>query len=407
MIKAITLFLCSIVFIGEAYCQSGWAVVSSGSEYFWTSHFVNENTGWVAGSGGKIKKTTNGGTSWVYKESGTTQSIIYINFIDPNTGWIAAHSGVVKKTTNGGDNWVSQNSGTSQNTFQTSFVNSLTGWLSSDGGVMKTTNGGDTWSLNLNYYGIYSVYFISPDIGWAGANDATVFKTTNGGANWTVQSLSPSPIVVSFNFTNRNTGWAVGYNNLIFKTTNRGDTWVRQFNNAVNATQLRSVICNDTTGMNAWIAGYNGVILKTTNGGTNWVQQNVPHNGDFTSVRFINSLTGYAGGSDGRVIKTTTGGLTGVTNLGSEVPSGFYMNQNYPNPFNPKTSINFGVPQASSAKLTVYDAMGREVKVILNQNLSAGNYEVQWDASAFTSGIYYYTIEAGEYIKTMKMALVK
>jgi photosystem II stability/assembly factor-like uncharacterized protein len=407
MKKITILLMCLFAFTGNAYSQAGWTVVNTGSEYFWSSHFVNEYTGWVAGSSGKIKKTTNGGATWFYQESGTGESIIYINFLNTNTGWIAAHGGVIKKTTDGGDTWNMQTSGISANTFQTSFADSQVGWFSSDAGVKKTTDGGATWNLNLDHYGIYSVYFLNQYTGWAGANNATVFKTTNGGESWSPQNFSPNITVVSFYFVNQNTGWAVGYNGLIFKTTNAGVDWVRQYHNAVNATQFRSVVFTDNTGMNGWIAGYNGVILKTTNGGDNWYKQNVPHTGDFTSIRFINSLTGWAAGSNGKIIKTTDGGLTGFTSLSSEVPSDYYVEQNYPNPFNPKTVISFGVPNTSAVKVSVYDITGKELQVLLNENISAGNYEVQWDASRYSSGIYYYTISAGDFVKTMKMALVK
>ncbi len=88
-------------------------------------------------------------------------------------------------------------------------------------------------------------------------------------------------------------------------------------------------------------------------------------------------------------------------------PSVFSLKQNFPNPFNPSTKINFSVPQTSHVILKVYDAMGSEVTTLLNQNKSAGNYTLNFDASELASGIYYYTINAGSFTSTKKMILMK
>ena len=88
-------------------------------------------------------------------------------------------------------------------------------------------------------------------------------------------------------------------------------------------------------------------------------------------------------------------------------PSDFSLMQNFPNPFNPTTQINFSVPQTSHVILKVYDVNGSEVATLLNQNKSAGNYAIDFNASDLASGIYYYTITAGSFSSTKKMILVK
>ncbi len=89
------------------------------------------------------------------------------------------------------------------------------------------------------------------------------------------------------------------------------------------------------------------------------------------------------------------------------IPKSFQLKQNYPNPFNPVTSIRFDVPRSSFVKVSVYDIMGREVENLVNEQLSAGEYMVKWDAIKYSSGIYFYSIATDGYQSTKKMILTK
>jgi hypothetical protein len=97
----------------------------------------------------------------------------------------------------------------------------------------------------------------------------------------------------------------------------------------------------------------------------------------------------------------------GVEGQGNEIPQSYSLSQNYPNPFNPMTNIRFAIPNSGLVKLVVYDMMGREVKTLVNQSMGAGNYTVDFDASDLSSGVYVYTIKAGDFTDTKKMVLVK
>ena len=93
--------------------------------------------------------------------------------------------------------------------------------------------------------------------------------------------------------------------------------------------------------------------------------------------------------------------------INTEIPKEFALQQNYPNPFNPSTSIKFDIPVLSNAKLAIYDITGRELAVLVNQELQPGSYEYKWNASQFASGIYFYRIKAGSFIHTKRMVLIK
>jgi parallel beta-helix repeat protein len=89
------------------------------------------------------------------------------------------------------------------------------------------------------------------------------------------------------------------------------------------------------------------------------------------------------------------------------IPTKFSLSQNYPNPFNPKTIINYQLPMASDVELSIYNLLGQKVATLFNGRQMAGSHQVQWDASGFASGIYYYRIQAGEFQDVKKMVLIK
>ncbi|KAA0207473.1 MAG: T9SS type A sorting domain-containing protein [Ignavibacteria bacterium] len=99
--------------------------------------------------------------------------------------------------------------------------------------------------------------------------------------------------------------------------------------------------------------------------------------------------------------------IVGISNVGDEIPEKYNLSQNYPNPFNPVTNIRFDIIKAGNVKLSVYDITGKEVSVLTNEVLKPGSYEVKFDASQLSSGVYYYKIEAGEFVSIKRMVLLK
>jgi hypothetical protein len=98
---------------------------------------------------------------------------------------------------------------------------------------------------------------------------------------------------------------------------------------------------------------------------------------------------------------------TSIFNISNEIPAAYKLEQNYPNPFNPETKIRFSIKQSGFTSLKVYDVMGREVADLLSQELEPGTYEKQFNASALSSGIYFYKLTSGSYTETRKMNLLK
>jgi hypothetical protein len=97
----------------------------------------------------------------------------------------------------------------------------------------------------------------------------------------------------------------------------------------------------------------------------------------------------------------------GIQPISNEVPLRFALYQNYPNPFNPVTQIKFDIAKSGNAKITIYDAIGRQTAELFNQQLQPGNYAIDWDASSYPSGVYFYVLSSGNYTETKKLILLK
>ncbi len=108
-------------------------------------------------------------------------------------------------------------------------------------------------------------------------------------------------------------------------------------------------------------------------------------------------------------------GMTGIINanpngikpLGTGVPQSFNVMQNYPNPFNPSTNIRIDIPNTSQVTIIIYDITGKIVQTLVNSQLQAGSYTVDWNAAGYSSGIYFYRITASDYSAVKKMVLMK
>jgi photosystem II stability/assembly factor-like uncharacterized protein len=358
-----------------------------------------------------IFKTIDAGSNWTT----SLQDNIYlttIQFVNNNTGFSvgsAAPSGIIKKTTNAGQNWFTISTIGAYPIWDLSFINEDSGWICSDdlfaGGIFKTTNGGLNWQQQLGAsFSIKKLFMLNKDTGWAGSNEANgkLYRTINGGGNWNLQYSFPTTTGDIF-FINNDTGFISGnfVPNAIRMTTNGGFNWDSTSNSqgAIDIFFVNKVI------------GYScanfSIIQKTTNGGLSWFRQTVP-SGFYNSIMFTDTSKGWSGGTI--LIHTNDGGgpPLGIHPVSGEIPSEYNLYQNYPNPFNPITVISYQLRVSSYVKMTVYDIMGKEIAVLVNQKQNTGTYRVDFNGSGYSSGVYFYqfTID-NEIIDTKKMLMIK
>ncbi len=380
--------------------------------------FTDSSNGWAVTTGGSsstdtafILNTTNGGTNWLIQKTGI-ELLDAVQFLDNNTGYAAGKLFTtiflaIYKTTNSGTNWTALNNISGLGPVDLYFVNKDTGWICasefSTGGLYKTTNGGLNWLQQLSAsFRTSKLFFINKDTGWAACQNTNLYRTTNGGGVWNLQYTAPATIINLF-FPSKDTGFIVGNfgGHTIKRTTDGGFTW-NSTSNSQGGNGLFFI--NSKYGVNSAVFS---IVQKTTDGGLTWYDQTVP-NGNYFTIQFTDTLTGWSGGS--KLIHTTDGGgPVGVVHISTETPKDYILYQNYPNPFNPVTNIKYAVKrQTSNVKLVIFDIQGKQITTLVNEEQRAGTYEADWNASGYSSGVYFYSlIIEGKIIDTKRMILIK
>lgn len=242
-----------------------------------------------------------------------------------------------------------------------------------------------------------------------------LFRTINGGTSWdnitgTLPDRFPADIAVDPNDDDivyvTFYGFGTGH---VFKSTNSGDTWTDISDNLPDVPTL-AVIVDMNNSDYVYIGTDIGVFVSTDGGGA-WQDFN---DGLPDAVQGMDLNITYAN----NVIRVMTHGNGGYERkLLSQIPVGLdqdpiaitslKLEQNYPNPFNPGTVINWQVPVNSFVSLKIYDVLGNEIAVLVNEEKAAGSYQTEFDGSGLASGTYIYRLEAEGHVQTRKMILLK
>jgi Secretion system C-terminal sorting domain/Beta-propeller repeat/Fibronectin type III domain len=409
-----------------------------------------------------IKYSPLGLVDWVqrYNAPGNGEDYCYSLAVD-NSGnvYVAGYStgsgtgvdcAALKYASNGAQQWVSRYS--SPGVFN-EFASSLT--LDNSGNVYMTgsgstsTNSGDYLTVKLDNSGTYqwavrynnglpsgyhSAYHIICDsYGYLYVTGAS------SGASTDYASVKYNPANGDTIWTRRYDGPAAGYDQTLFMSLdNSGNVYVTGYSTGFGtmtdyATVKYMQAPNAPSGLTAngvtnnqinlnWSDNSNNevryLIERSTNAGANWllrdsVNANITAYSDMGllqntiyhyRVRTYNSV-GYTAYSN--TAFDTTLNVTGIASNG-EIPAEFKLHQNYPNPFNPVTKIKFDLPQSvQNVRLAVYDMLGRQVIILVNGQMQAGSYEVDFDGSNLANGTYFYKLTAGSFTEIKKMILIK
>jgi photosystem II stability/assembly factor-like uncharacterized protein len=391
---------------------------------------------WAAGFNRTVVFTSNGGVNWVNR-GGTipgNPDIYVIAAIDANTAFIGANviapaTAYIYQTTNGGVNWIPRfvQPGGFINDIKIVNPNFYFAYGNPVGGkwtLLRSLNAGlfwDTTGLLLpgqsNHQGDWNGMAFYPTLSggtlfWFATNLGGVFHSANSGSTWTFQTVPGAQITYSISFSDANTGFCSGDNNM-YSTTNGGVTWVIAPN--LPGTGPCYTIANSAGRF--WYARGNTIYYSVNS------QPFVPQHvfGGQTGYRHMSfvyspfsNIESTVGGwaiTGEMVISNYTDNSIGVVQIGTEVPAKYSLSQNFPNPFNPSTKIRFTIPNTGSetpyVRLIVYDILGREASTIVNSNLRPGDYEADWDASNYPSGIYFYTLSSSKFTSTKKMIVLK
>lgn len=400
---------------------------------------VNRNVAWACADGGVVVRSLDGGRTWTRVAAPTSENLYCINALNENVAIVGdgPESGAARlyRTTDGGQSWqVVDASGSFWNAIH--FFNAQNGIAQSDpvsatsGFILvRTTDGGATWSPiaqpvsagNGEFGLVGSLQFVG-NSGWFGTNQGRVLRTTDGGATWSSSTAAgSSDWLIAVAFSSQNMGVVGGYtlqnrqiaNSVLRRSANAGQTWTTP--SLPNALAFFGGTGVPEVGQ-LWLSAVSSqgpAIFTSRDAGATWLPHNsAPLTDVIASFSFVvesDTVFGLALASDGVLLRYAQPARASsiVRELGTDRPQRFKLEQNYPNPFNPMTTIVYQLPVTSDVSLKVYDVLGREVATLFSGRQNAGRYQAQFNASQLSSGLYFYRLQAGSYVETKKMTLVK
>jgi photosystem II stability/assembly factor-like uncharacterized protein len=424
----ILLILLSSAFIINSFAQkAGWEVVSSDTKEELNSiYFSDYQTGYACGNSGVVVKSVDSGKTWQSLQSPVSCNLNDIFSFDQDCFIAVGDSATVIGTWYGGDSlYVAQIRDSTADIYSVSFTEDQGVFYGVFGASLQTIVGvGSQYCLvyaynyqsELSLGGFWDAYMLTSEIGFV-AGENSIFqpilgRTTDHGNNWEFVSFyldGNEGKATGVDFTDQLVGYisAMVWNGqgAIAKTTDSGNNWtISFFNNPLWDIDFPI----SEGGQIGYCVGDSGTILKTYNAGVTWNHQISGSNEKLNKVYFLDENFGFALGENGMILRTTTGGGP-VTNIEEEdlYPYSIELGQNYPNPFNPSTSIKFRIAEFGFVSLKVYDVLGNEIATLVNEEKPTGIYEVEFDATSLTSGIYFYKLQADLYIETKKMVFMK
>lgn len=388
---------------------------------------------------GTNRTTTGSLNDWDHIYGGDGFYVI-VDPTNPNVIYAESQNGAFGKSTNGGVSFNSATTGinaTEKRNWSTPVVmdpNNNNILYFGTNKVYRTTNAAVNWTAvspdltngvqpRLGSVTTIDVAKSNSNVIIAGTDDANVWITSNNGTNWTkVSSALPYRWVtrVAFDPVNENIAYAT-YNGLkwidpqphIFRTTNKGATWTDISNNLPDAPINAFAI--DPLRPRLLFVGSDVGCYYSTNTGQTWsfLGSGLPMVSVY-DIKIHPTANYVVIGTHGRsMYKLDLSSIVvGINSNATSVADNFKLEQNYPNPFNPVTKIKYELGNSSFISLKVYDVLGNEVKTLVSNNQQAGSYEVNFDGSALSSGIYFYTLKAGSgnsetLTSTKKMLLIK
>lgn len=347
---------------------------------------------------GRIYHSNSDGSIWSNRYNGLPDGRpdLAIDFISGSPGsrylYCASYNNGFYKSTNSGTNWTPMNNG-----------------LGSDAAKVWNT-AIDPAQPNTLYLGINSI----------GQNSGGIYKSVNGGQNWTKLTSFPTNDIMKIKINQLNGNiYACATDNFgwseqggLFVSTDGGGSWIKIFNQP----RVADVDFHPADAQKIFVVSqqwYNYLptleraVFYTSDGGTNWInmRKNLGHT-------FINFVKVNPHNPDEIFVGTGGGGLwKGVIDFtdvkDEQVVDGFMLHQNYPNPFNPSTKIKYAISSRQYATLKIFDVLGNEVATLVNEEKLAGVYEVEFDASSFPSGVYFYQLRVADYLESKKMILIR
>ncbi|HWQ80700.1 MAG TPA: YCF48-related protein [Ignavibacteria bacterium] len=435
---------------------TNWVIIYTMPGYRTRVFFLNDINGWAVDTYGYVIRTTNGGTGFQSQRI-LTDTLSQVKFISSTLGMISADSGRVFKTVNGGVNWTLINTGVTNNLTGLHYESPTKAYACGSSGIILTSvNGGTAWnSQTISQNDLYEMVFAqNTSAGWVVGEFGTAAKRVNEETMICVGSGTAQVAYPFFSYymdsrtdmlyTAAEITAAGGGMSLITQIGFFFDSLsVQPLNGFTIKMQNTDQVSLSEFVSTGWSTVFTGTYVPSGLG-TQFILLNTPfayaqgsnllveicfNNSSYTLNSFVRGTVAagktfhnHADLNTGNgCLDLTTGSVMNtrpnicfianpITNGGdpsNNLPKTYSLHQNYPNPFNPVTKIKFEIPKSSFVSLRVYDILGREVSVIVNETKQAGSYIIDFDASKLTSGIYFYRLNTQTFSDTKKMILIK
>ena len=397
-----------VLLLGFSFCALVCSPQSSHAQWIAMNGPPGGSVGALAVSGSNLLAGTSGGSVYLSPDDGTTwtqlkgpgASVTSLAVRGSNL-FAGTWLGGVFVSTNGGATWTTANSGLDPYVYSlaTSGTRLLAGTTT---GVYRTTNDGVTWAHTL-ITGHVPGLVLSGTFLFAGIDGSGVFRSADDGVSWTPVNTGLANLHV-LALTVSGTNLIAGTLGGAFVSPDNGASWTAASQGLTNYSFTSLAVSG--TSVFAGFHNYGGVFL-TTNGGALWAAINSGLGPSPSVWSLVVSGANIFAGMDGNVWRRSLSEVAAVEQTSAQVPVKCVVYQNAPNPFNRSTAIAFALPQAMHVTLNVYSLLGERVASVLSEDLPAGTYRTNWDATGIASGVYLYRLQAGSYRETRKLVVMR
>lgn len=284
--------------------------------------------------------------------------------------------------------------------------------------IYRTQDDGVNWTRILRSFALgFNEFAIDASgnlyVTGLGSNFLSALKrSTDNGNTWS--EVKQNEFTFMENLTSSGTNLYMNSGIHIYKSVDFGSTWMQLNNGSWQSSAFNAIAVNNS---GILFASVYGQVYATSNDGLTWIVKNSGISPLVSINNFYFNESGFLYGTshfDG-IFKSVNSTLTSLSSVELHLPEEILLEQNYPNPFNPDTKIKFSIPEIVSKNknqhaviLKVYNSAGKEINELINKNLSAGIYEILFDATGLSSGIYFYSLFAdGKLAETKRMILLK
>ncbi|MCF8267844.1 MAG: choice-of-anchor A family protein [Ignavibacteriales bacterium] len=380
------------------------------NQFIWTIIEDNNNE-LVAGTwGGAVLRSVDNGLTWTQINSAMFGAYVW-TFAQKTTGdlFSGCENGLFKSVDNGVTWTATTLTGKDVRALVIDPQNDDIMYAGTWGfGVYKSIDGGATWNAmndGMIFTAVHALAMTSNSTLYAGTFGGGVYRYNTGSSAWDRQPVGYDH-VWTLAVTNNDKLYAGTYGGGVYFSAD-GTTWSNVTgnlgNNYVYAIRIDGA---NNVYTSTWMSGVYVSTAIPKSAGLDMAWANLGMNGIEVSTIFVDSKQNkiYAATGDGTLYVADL--VTSIDNNPGEVKT-FSLDQNYPNPFNPTTTIRYSIAEDSRVSIRVFDLLGREVAVLVDRNQSAGVYNVNFDASQLSSGVYLYRIEAGNFSSVRKLMLLK